>query len=652
MAVDDANAYFIQPGSGGTATTMAVVRQSLADGSQATLADASAACGDAAAPTTPTSIAVDATNVYWPSPCGQPTGIWSVPIAGGTPVLAYSGGTPNSIVVANGSVYWTDPSAGTVMSMGLPTGTPTTLATGQGGPTSVAVDAASAYWVDSGAGSVMKVALAGGVPVALASDVKNPQSLAIGADDVTWLDVDGVKRIPKAGGSATTLVSMEVIRRSAQLYAAEGAQGPDPCSVSGLALDGEGNVYVVVWGTWGAWGRGGFLEKADCSGSVAGSDAGADLDATPDGASSVGDAGDASSDSGADAWASCPAEDAGQEGGPDAALGLCQASVLEESPGLPPPPYFRAGAECAPVLDPASNLYWLKGYRCVEEVPLDGGAGVTTGTCTANGDPTAFAVDDTAFYYTDPDWYCGNLVESWALVKLSRADGSTTALQTIQSTGGCAHQPNASVGVAVDARAVYWAAQGGVFAVSTGGGAVVQLHAGKNPNSIAIDATNAYWTDDGTGTVMSVPLTGGNAVTIASGQVSPRRIRVDATSVYWLDPGAGTVMKAPLGGGTPTVLASCQYGLAGIGLDASYVYWSIVDASLDGAVLRAPIAGGPAVLLISQLGQLSPCPFPTSYVSDIVSDGAGKLYLTTTQGYDCARVGGPGLLWRLACTGP
>lgn len=52
-------------------------------------------------------------------------------------------------------VYWTDGCSGTVMSVPLAGGTPTTLASGQT-PTDIAVDGSSVYWTNNG-GTVMKL---------------------------------------------------------------------------------------------------------------------------------------------------------------------------------------------------------------------------------------------------------------------------------------------------------------------------------------------------------------------------------------------------------------------------------------------------------------------------------------------------------------
>jgi hypothetical protein len=74
-------------------------------------------------------------------------------------------------------------------------------------------------------------------------------------------------------------------------------------------------------------------------------------------------------------------------------------------------------------------------------------------------------------------------------------------------------------------------------------------------------------------------------VTLASGQFSPDSIAVDATHVYRTNNDEGTVMKVPLAGGTPVTLAvepSCS-GVSAIAVDATSVYWT---NSGDGTVMK------------------------------------------------------------------
>jgi hypothetical protein len=172
--------------------------------------------------------------------------------------------------------------------------------------------------------------------------------------------------------------------------------------------------------------------------------------------------------------------------------------------------------------------------------------------------------------------------------------------------------------------------------VPSAGGTPTVLAAGQAyPTAIAADATSVYWTNGGsgtcpptnpsctpppTGTVMKIPIDGGTPTTLASGQNNPQRIAIDATNVYWTNEGSpgqgsapsntdGTVMQVPIGGGAPTMLASRQFLLGLIAVDATSVYFA-VDVSpgnttmFSGAILKVPIGGGTVTTVAS--GQYEP----------------------------------------------
>ena len=101
-------------------------------------------------------------------------------------------------------------------------------------------------------------------------------------------------------------------------------------------------------------------------------------------------------------------------------------------------------------------------------------------------------------------------------------------------------------GIAVDAANVYWVNHnsGAAYAVPKAGGTPRRLGRTLFLESIAVDNTNAYVTSS-SGSVLrfNKSATDGTPVLIASGQNSPFGITVDTQCAYWTNDGSGTVMK-------------------------------------------------------------------------------------------------------------
>jgi hypothetical protein len=179
--------------------------------------------------------------------------------------------------------------------------------------------------------------------------------------------------------------------------------------------------------------------------------------------------------------------------------------------------------------------------------------------------------------------------------------------------------------IAVDGSAVYWANfNSDTIMRMPFGGAPVPIVSATDVGFFAIDGTSVYWTDRSGGRVMRTPLDGGPPVVLAAGQPGPGQIAVNATDAYWLNDGVsqcgvrGTIMKVALAGGTPEVIAELDLART-LALDATSVYWpnvntlgadpagyTINDLTVDAtsvywpsttAIMKLPIEGGTPVEL-------------------------------------------------------
>jgi hypothetical protein len=115
-------------------------------------------------------------------------------------------------------------------------------------------------------------------------------------------------------------------------------------------------------------------------------------------------------------------------------------------------------------------------------------------------------------------------------------------------------------------------------------------------HGMAADASNVYWANATSGTVMSVPIRGGEPVTLASSpHDSPHSVAVDATNVYWATD--SSIMKAPLGGGAASVVGKA-YEADAVAVDEQNVYWGALST-----IEAAPIGGGKTTTVVFNPGR-------------------------------------------------
>jgi hypothetical protein len=161
--------------------------------------------------TQPIRVAVDATNVYWTSTAGagaanKLTGVvlWT---------KNQTGGRAWGLTVDATDLYYTDPTLGSVVQIGIATGTPTVFAANQTGARGLFGDTTSVYWTTS-SGNVMMSPKATANPVSIVTGQTNPQEMAVDVgvtpEVAYWANVSMTGSISKAdakAGSTATVVA-------------------------------------------------------------------------------------------------------------------------------------------------------------------------------------------------------------------------------------------------------------------------------------------------------------------------------------------------------------------------------------------------------------------------------------------------------------
>lgn len=165
-------------------------------------------------------LALDTTSAY----AATQTSIVRIPLAHAETVtlaMLPQSGSAAGLAVGGSRVFWSEndysssTTQGTLYSVPVAGGAPTTLATVAGYAGTVATDDASVYWAASLAGTacttgscqiLVKAPLAGGTPVTLSTNAHTPTTFAFDASNVYWGNSDGfLLKAPKSGGNVTVL---------------------------------------------------------------------------------------------------------------------------------------------------------------------------------------------------------------------------------------------------------------------------------------------------------------------------------------------------------------------------------------------------------------------------------------------------------------
>jgi hypothetical protein len=154
--------------------------------------------------------------------------------------------------------------------------------------------------------------------------------------------------------------------------------------------------------------------------------------------------------------------------------------------------------------------------------------------------------------------------------------------------------------IAADGQAVYASTSdtNSIVRIPLRGGTPVTLATLPATSSVlelVTDGAYVYWIDGGTSDILRLPVGGGTPTTVfeADGDdPCPTSLAVDGTNAYWTDtcPNGGassTLWKMPAGGGTPVRFATSP--TAGVGLiavDEASVYWWTGECGGDETIAR------------------------------------------------------------------
>jgi hypothetical protein len=266
----------------------------------------------------------------------------------------------------------------------------------------------------------------------------------------------------------------------------------------------------------------------------------------------------------------------------------------------------------------ANDAYWTNGDGTIRSVPLAGGT--TTTLATGLSQPMGIAVDAQNVYAVSHD---GRIVS----VPLAGASTVTVLAQT---------QPN-PYALAIDATNVYWsnvgsgAGNGSIMACAKAGcgQAPTTLASGihvQYPYGLTVSGGNVYWTSfNFGGEIDAVPTTGGTFTTFSSNLGYPYELAITGSVTLAVLYGqGGSIALVPSGGGSATSLVGGQSFPTEGTTDGTAAYWTLtVPSAQNGATLmKAPLATGQAEVLAKNTQPAGSVQVDAQYVYWLSNEGA------------------------------
>lgn len=242
----------------------------------------------------------------------------------------------------------------------------------------------------------------------------------------------------------------------------------------------------------------------------------------------------------------------------------------------------------------ATHLYWTETGKVVS-IPLAGGTPVVLAT---GGLPGALAIDGSFVYFAERN------SPNQAIKRVPLGGGTVTTLASLPGVS--------PVDLAINATHLYYISNtsagpntGAVVKIPLAGGAPITLASSQpNPQAIAIDGSNVYWTG---GDLMTLALTGGTPTSLFTGLGSNSfGLTSDGSSVFWTNSTGGKLSKGAAAGTSLIVLASSQPTPAALAMDATTIYWGNRNPTVfaGGSIRSVGTGGGGAI--DRALGQADP----------------------------------------------